>query len=234
MKKIIFLLIFLLSTSIWFAESSEDSYTIKQACNLSPGNHMGRITSLEKNSQFQQNITNNEYVMGSFYIKYLPWKGNWLAFAANNISGITHDWDWSISTETQHAELFWILCNNIWTSIGAWHAEIRRFYKGSQYHPAVATIYQEQNVLLEDYESINGKSYHISRILPSASNMFVTITNDNLQSIQVIKNFIKSQQFFWTIKDYKELVNKNWYTTKTITVEIRLSRTIKRNFTIKI
>ena len=63
MIKIIFLLFFLFSTSIGFTESSEDTYTIEQACILPPGNHMGRISSLEKNSQFQSIIIDNQYLI---------------------------------------------------------------------------------------------------------------------------------------------------------------------------
>ena len=61
MKQIIFLLAFLFSVSIGFATSSEDIYTLEQACALSHGSHLGQITSLQNDSRFRDTIENSEY-----------------------------------------------------------------------------------------------------------------------------------------------------------------------------
>ena len=106
------------------------------------------------------------------------------------------------------------------------HFPIHRVEPGIQYSPEIINI-TDTNILLDDYQNMNGKSVHVSNIFDRKSSTFHLIRDEAIKSVKIIKAFSRNRQIFWNILDY----NVN---TKSIKLEVRVSPSIKRNFTIKL
>ncbi len=214
MKKFILLLAFIIATPVVLAESSEDIYTLDQACILSLGSHMGQITSLQNDRRFQDVITDSNYSIWSFHrLDDAGWGGSSLFFVAN------HKGD---AGAQKYSELFLVNClpTNWWTS----HFPIHRIEQNIQYSPEIVKI-TDSYILLDDWQTVSGKVIHVANIFDRKSSKFYPIRDAFIKSIKPIKAFSKNKAIFWSVLSFEKSKAK---------LEIRLESGRKMSFMVKL
>jgi hypothetical protein len=213
MKNIFWLLLFTISVPYTFAESSEDIYNLQNACSLTHWVHFGQIIWLEQDSRFKEVISDKNYNIWTFHRMYDDsWGGESIYFVVND--------NWITWTQ-RYAELFIVNCSP--QSGQTAHFLVHRKETNIQYSPEVSKITWNY-IILDDWQNILGKSYHVSVVFDRETSIFYHIRNEVLLQNKFIKNFVRNSPFFWEIKSYD---------SGSATIEIRLNEKKKRNFTIK-
>lgn len=211
MKHFLFLVLaFFTIVPSLFAESSEDAYTIEQACKLSNGLHLGKIVGLA--DLYNTTFPDANYGIGSFHHVTDYNLGDSLVFTVNDLGSLG---------EQRYSELFFVTCKV--ENREALHFNIFGKRTGTQYSPEV-TVVNRNYLILDDWENISGKSYHVGKIFDRTKNIFYTLDDTILLKSAAIRTLVRNNQFSWTVKSYA-----TWYAT----VEIRTNGKV-RTFRVKI
>ena len=94
----------------------------------------------------------------------------------------------------------------------------------TQYSPEVIKV-TDTYILLNDWQNIEGKSYHVSLIFDRANSTFYHLRDEVLRKYSTIKLFVMNNQFFWDVISYSN---------KYVTVEVRLNPMKKRILKVKL
>jgi hypothetical protein len=178
--------LFLVSIPALYAESSEDIYTIEQACSLTPGIHLGQIIWLAE--LYDTVFPDSNYYISSFHHVIDYTLGDSLIFTVND--GQLHQ---------RYSKLFFVTCRV--ENREASQSTIFGKRSGVQYSPEVTAV-NRQYIILEDWENIWGKSYHVTKVFDRTKNNFYTIDKSTLIQLRTIRTFVRNREFSWTLKSY--------------------------------
>lgn len=180
MKKYLFFILFflVLSPSLYANESSEDVYTIEQACQLSTGLHLGKIVGLF--DLYSSTFPDANYSVSSFHHVTDYMLGDALIFTVTDY--------WNIG-EQRYSELFLVTCRV--ENRETLHFNIFGKRAGVQYSPEV-TFVNRQYLILNDWENISGKSYHVVKIFDRIKNIFYTVDDSMLLKSRAIRIFVRN------------------------------------------
>ena len=179
-------LIFLTSISALYAESSEDAYTIEQACSLTPGIHLGKIVWLAE--LYDTVFPDSNYSISWFHHVIDYTLGDSLIFTVSDGQ-----------VEQRYSKLFFVTCRAENREASQYTIFGKR--PGVKYSPEV-TVVNRQYIILEDWENIWGRSYHVTKVFDRTKNNFYTVDTRVLMQSRAIKTFVRNNEFFWTLKSY--------------------------------
>lgn len=75
---------------------------------------------------------------------------------------------------------------------------MHRIEPNIQYSPEITKV-TDAYILLNDWQNISGKSYHVSMIFDRKNSKFYHIRDEILKKNKSVKSFVKNNQFYWEI-----------------------------------
>ena len=207
MKKVIFILV-LSSFFVPLISLASNTYTFEQACQLSNGIHTGHISGLDETRPIDE-----DYSMSSFYRvrNHVQFKDS-IHFVHTDRGGL-----W----QQEFSKLDTISCTWEYNTVYATYLHEKR--PNTIYSPEIAKA-NRLMMILEDWETIDGKVYHVSIIIDSKKHKVHYIQDQILLKNKAIKTFVWSNQFYWEVKSYN-----NWIAR----IEVRLNENKKRTFAVR-